>query len=133
MKRGLLILTFVSIIILGALHHIASAFYLYWEIPWFDMLMHFIGGASVALFFIWSLYGSDIFGSRQIKSRASVVLAALVFVLIVSGAWEIFEYKFDIANPAWESYPLDTFTDTVSALLGSIVGGVLGTLRKFYE
>jgi hypothetical protein len=132
-KRGLLILTFVSIIVLGALHQAGSAFFLYWDIPWFDMMMHFIGGFSVGMLFVWVWYGSDILGRRVIPARAAATLAVIAFVFAVSAGWELFEYAFDIANPTGGNYAMDTFNDFVAALLGALVAGVLGTIKKFHE
>jgi hypothetical protein len=133
MKRGLLIITFISILMLGALHQIGSALYLYWDIPWFDMLMHFLGGFSIGMLFVWAWYGSDMLGRRSMPARASTVLATIAFVFAVGAAWEVFEYVFDIANPTGGNYSLDTFNDFIADLLGALFAGAVGTIKRFHE
>lgn len=118
---------------LWALHQVGSAFFLYWDVVWYDVLVHFVGGFSLALLFVWIWYGSDMLGRRAMPARISAVLAAIAFVLLASAAWEIFEYTFDIANPVGENYSVDTFNDFVAATLGALCSGILGTLRWFHE
>jgi len=121
------------VIILGALHQVGSALYLYWDVEWFDMFMHFIGGFTIGLLFIWAWYGSDMFGTRAMPAKASVILLAIAFAFAVGAAWEGFEYIFDIANPTGGNYPMDTMNDFVADLLGALIGGLIGTIRKFHE
>lgn len=133
MKRGLLILTFLSVIALGGLHQIGSMFFLYWDIEWFDTMMHFLGGLTVGLLFVWAWYGSDMFGSRVMPARYAAILSTIAFALLVSVAWEVFEYAFDIANPTGDNYSLDTFEDFVADTLGALLAGMIGTIKKFHE
>lgn len=127
MKHGLLTLTFISVIVLGGLHQIGSLFYLYWNFDWFDTCVHFIGGFSVALIFIWFWYRRKV-----LPLRRSVIVRTLIFVAAVSVAWEIFEYHFDIALPAGGNYLVDTATDLLADILGGLVGGFIGTMKKFH-
>lgn len=133
MKRGLIIITFVSIILLGALHQVGSTFYLYWDIEWFDIMMHFLGGLSIGFLFVWVWYGSDMLGRRTMPARYAAILSTIAFVLLVSVAWEIFEYVFDIANPSGGNYSVDTFEDFVADTLGGLIAGMLGTIKRLHE
>ncbi|MBX4195928.1 DUF2238 domain-containing protein [Candidatus Parcubacteria bacterium] len=127
MKRGLLILTFVSVIVLGALHQIGSLFFLYWDIVWFDTFVHFLGGFAVALLFLWFWYRA-----RALPSRSRAIFLALIFVAIVSAGWEVFEYIYDIANPTGGTYQVDTLTDLFADIVGGAIAAFVGTIKKFH-
>lgn len=64
-------------IIVATLHAIALSQFLYWQLPWFDVLMHFLGGLLVSLFGIWTLMKySDVYKNMHkglLLFRKSVV------------------------------------------------------------
>lgn len=132
MNRKLLILTFISVIVVGVLHQVGSMFYLYWNIVWFDGLVHYIGALSVGFLFLWVWYVSGLFG-RSTPSRKEVMLVALVSVMIIALGWEYFEYVYGIAVPAGVNYVLDTFHDILFDFLGAITVGLVGRVSSFYE
>jgi hypothetical protein len=132
MNRLLLIITFILIILIGALHQAGSVFYFYWSLAWFDNMMHFLGGLSMGLLFLWIRYVSGLFVKRT-PSKKEVMINVIIFVAIVSIGWEIFEYVFDIANPTGGKYLLDTSHDLISDFVGAITAGLLGRIKKFYE
>jgi hypothetical protein len=130
--KGLLILAFVSIIIVGALHQLGSVFYLYWSIGWFDSLMHYIGTVAIGLLLLWIWYVSGLFG-RETPSKKEALVFCLVSVLMVAFGWEFFEYAYDVANPAGGNYALDTFHDFLFGFLGALTAGIIGRTKRFYE
>jgi len=109
------------IIILGALHFIAEAFYLYWTIWWFDNIMHLLAGFAGGFIIVWLLFSSLKYRLSNFKS----VLLIIASVLLIGVAWEIFEYVNGIAQSS-EDYVLDTsldlFFDVLGASLASFVG-----------
>jgi len=121
MSKKILTLTFLSIALLGILHYAGSFFYFYWSIVWFDNVMHFLGGFSIALLFIWFWYFSGVFGS-EVQNTFKFFATTIVFVLLVSIGWEIFEYVFDIANPTGGNYLVDTTQDLIADFFGTILG-----------
>ncbi|MEX2013811.1 MAG: hypothetical protein WD896_00450 [Parcubacteria group bacterium] len=109
-KHSVLYIALALVVILGALHFFAEAFYFYWTIWWFDTMMHLLAGICGGLIlvrFTWPLAPLH---------RAVFVL---VGVLVVGISWEVFEYVFDIANAI--DYWSDTLIDLVADMTGAIV------------
>jgi len=105
----------ISLFVVNAL---ASTFYWYVTIPWFDMLMHAIGGVFVAL-----LGGA--FLRKQLRGISSyhMFINIALFVFIIGLAWEYYEYvvqyfikHVQLADPA------DSISDLICDMLGGIVG-----------
>ena len=82
-------------------------FHWYYSLPWFDMLMHFLGGLWLGLAFVW-LYPA---GTSYLKIIAGVLLVGIF--------WEIFEL---IVNNYFPNEPLD-WGDTLSDLSFDMLGG----------
>ncbi len=127
----LLWLSFVLIVLLGVLHVMASLFYFYWDIWWFDSVMHFLGGLSLGFFFLWVWLSSGVFEIR-VPSKREAFLTSLIFVMVVGIGWEVFEYVHGLTQST-EAYPLDTFHDLVSDFIGATVAGLVGRKRSLYE
>ena len=121
-KYSLLYIAFGFVIILGALHFIADAFYLYWTLWWFDNVMHFLGGLSLGFLSLYIFYESDFFLGKIPFSRA--VIISLVFVMIFGGAWEVFEYVNGLTQST-EKYSLDVVHDLFSDVLGAILAPLI--------
>lgn len=109
----------LALAILAGAHFFALTFFLYWKIWWFDIVMHFFGGITVALG-IFTL--KDIF--RQIPERLLYVVPVMAGVIIIILSWEIFEYYFGLF--AGDGYVLDTAIDLAMGLTGGFLGFVLG-------
>ena len=105
------------VLILG-LHLMGIYFYLYWTVSWFDILLHFLGGLSLGVFFIW------LFGLRE-RSYKTLFLVVL-FIVIIGVGWEIFEYINNIAKST-EEYVPDTILDLVMDTAGAVVAYYLST------
>jgi hypothetical protein len=93
--------------------------------------MHFLGGLSIGLLFIWTAFISGVFG-RKIPTRHGVMLSVVIFTMLVGVGWEYFEYINDIANPAHQSYQSDTTQDLIADFFGAICAGLIGRLKKYY-
>lgn len=132
MKRGLLILTFVSVILVGFLHQIGSAFYFYWDTVWFDGVMHYLGALAVGFLFLWTWFVSGLFG-RSTPSKREAYASTLAAVMLVAAGWEFFEYAYNISNPVGGNYAVDTFNDFVFGFLGASTAGLIGRFRRLYE
>ena len=102
-------------VLIGALHLVAIEFNLYWELPLFDVLLHFLGGVWVALTVFWFLYIYKIVPVRP----AHALIFMLVGVLVVGISWEIYEYSFTVTFAA--NYPLDTGIDLAMDVIGALV------------
>ena len=49
MLKTTTILFLIALSVLAALHFIALSLYLYWQVWWFDIPMHLLGGFTVVL------------------------------------------------------------------------------------
>lgn len=115
---SLLRLAFITILIMGILHFVAGAFYLYWTLDWFDYLMHFLGGLGGGLVVAWFVSDKNI-------STTQTFLIVFCSVMFVGVAWEVFEKVNDIAQST-EGYVLDTIHDLLMDGIGSLTAGFVG-------
>ncbi len=122
--------SFVLLVVVAALHWIASDLFYYWTVPWFDIMMHFLGGAWVALAALWLL---EMPFSRFFKARMSLVSVVLL-TIVVGVLWEVYEIIFRFSDPAMAGYAADTLLDLVMDTLGAVATvGVFGRLMKASE
>ncbi len=108
---------------MGFLHHLGSYYFLYWSLDWFDIVMHFLGGVSVAMIFVYAYY------STSIGLKKHLIAKTFVFVMLIGIAWEYFEYYFKIANPTKGNYVEDTTLDLIFDALGALLVGVISNLK----
>ncbi len=101
------------ILFIFVLNSLASKFYWYSSIWWFDMPMHFMGGLWVGLALIWLL---------SLKNLSfSSTLSVIVGVFVVGVLWEFFELYF-INHIAEHPFNL---LDTISDIFFDLSGGCL--------
>lgn len=90
--------------------------HLYYSLWWIDMVMHFLGGLWVGLFFLYVFYTRGWFSNK--------VLAVILSVLFIGLLWELYElYIGIIAHEAFS--PRDTISDIIFDMAG-------GTLAVIY-
>lgn len=111
----------VLLALIGVLHNIVGIHIsAYTDIWWWDILLHYLGGIWVALSGFWYFYYSGIIKNHP-RTTVDFLITTIVPVLIIGGAWEIFEYVAGITFilPG-EHYEFDTigdfFVDTAGAL-----------------
>lgn len=97
-------------------HVIARQFYLYWYLPWFDLIMHVWGGVLLIL-----VLGTvvELLPASQTLSwwRPKVVIGYVLTVIIL---WEIVGV---ILNQGFKSaWLVDTVGDVVFGILGALIG-----------
>ena len=103
-------------------HYLALQFFLYWRYVWFDVPMHFFGGAMLALM----LHSAPVFRDSFPKGFLTRG-ATLVFVLFVGLSWEVFELLAGV--PVEDNFVFDTSLDLTMDLIGGYVGYFLA--RRF--
>ena len=129
MKRyPFLYASFVSVLLLGIVHFVAVALYLYWTIWWFDNLSHFLAGFSLGFFSLFIFYESSLF--RNKLSFLEVIFISFIFVMMLGGVWEIFEYANGLTQST-EKYSLDVVHDLLSDSLGAILALLIA--RRFLK
>ncbi len=127
---------FLGIGIVLLVHAVAVFHGLYYQISWFDVMMHFLGGYVIALLGM-ALYGwvserVSIQGKRVDGAGRALVLLEGVFVLgvvlAVGVAWEWYEFLFDqfamriVAEFGQAQMGLpDTMDDLLNDSLGALV------------
>ncbi|MFT5849727.1 MAG: hypothetical protein ACI9H6_000542 [Patiriisocius sp.] len=113
----------ISFLILAVIHIIALQLSLYWAFSWFDIPMHFFGGAVVALG-IFTLNDLRI----VVPDRWLYTIPVVLLVILVAMVWEVYELLIGI--PIEANYVVDTVVDLVLGALGGLVGYSIGTSIK---
>ena len=108
--RYFLFAQFVVLIVTAFLHLLGFWLYLYWVFWWYDVVLHALGGAWVALAALW-------FFTYIGKSQPSAV--TLACVIVVGVLWEIFEVLIGI--PRESNYVLDTSLDLLMDIVGALL------------
>lgn len=119
---------FIVLVLVGALHMVGIYYKLYFFIPRFDVLLHFLGGLWVGLTALW-LY--DELGARGGISTQHSFFRPLIWVvsasLCAAVCWELFELTNNITNQymstsAGLSYAEDSLKDICLGVIGGLVG-----------
>ena len=119
----------IGIFLLWGVNAVAMHYSLYVIIPWFDMPMHFFGGAwtgMAAIFFVYT-YIVPRYSALSIKRRIAVTLS---IVLIVGLGWELFEFV--LGRMTYINF--GDITDTVTDLFLDVLGAscVIALLYPFF-
>jgi len=115
-QNTLLHAAFAFLVVISALQFAALQFSLYYFYPWYDIMMHFLGGIFVALILLWLFFYSEYIERFEVSKR-NIILIALLGTLVVGIGWEVFEYS--IGNVPEENYMLDTSIDLFMDLIGA--------------
>ena len=106
------VITLISLILLYVLHIYAIDYFWYLHFPYFDIIMHILGGFCIAM--------SAYFVLKNPKY--------IIFLTVLAGIiWEIFEVYYDISGWPIDSlaYKIDTIKDILNDTLGAIFAWIL--------
>jgi hypothetical protein len=117
-ERSLLFNIFGLIVVIAILHFLGLFFYLYWRVPEYDRLLHFLGGLWIACV-ILSLLSKNILSPTR---KQYVFIAGILSALVVGILWELFELKTGVTILTDKGYGIDTVGDIISDVVGGIVG-----------
>ena len=119
MRKHELSLTIICLgILIAVLHAYALAHYLYWHYAWYDIMMHFLGGALVSLGGLWIFVGiAPVVFSRT--NKKILLIDVLLFTLVVGFIWEIFELAYGFTFVTQKEYVLDTTLDFIMNTIGA--------------
>lgn len=120
---------FGLLIVIGALHQLATTLYFYWTIHEFDSFMHFLGGAWIALFTLWLYFFSGIFEPTS-RRGLNFLLVSLLSLIIIGVFWEAFELFFGITSTATREYIPDTVLDLIMDTLGALVACMYAYMKE---
>ncbi len=107
----------VVLLLVAALHWLASYQGYYWTLEWYDYMMHFLGGAWVALAVLWKSEMPFLASFRPLATTRNI----LALVLLVGVAWEIMEVLLHMMDPHLPGYVWDTTHDLIMDMLGGYV------------
>lgn len=119
----------IIIFIIAILSIFAAKYYLYWVLPWFDVMMHFLGGAFVAYALVAVIPRRFYDADKNYFYFGRLLMA----VLIVGISWELFEYIFNIQDTLSRQHIDDTGLDLLMDVLGAIGAGLSLKYLKKYE
>lgn len=102
-------------LVVAFLQFLANELYLYWEFWWFDILMHFLGGAFIASALLWVIRYEL---PHLLRPFAPPFLTTLFATLAVGVLWEAFEYTTGMY--ASVNHPLDTTMDIAMDMAGML-------------
>ncbi len=119
MRRPLLVELFISAVVVAGLHYAALTFSLYWTTEWFDILMHFLGGAVIGLGSSFVFFTSGYIPvTLQIRNSSLILLMMIFSVLVVGLAWEVWELFAGFTEIGTDL--ADTILDIIMDTLGGI-------------
>ncbi len=96
------------------MHLVALQFYWYYSLWYFDMIMHFLGGLWVALFFTYVFLRG-----KEPRPGRSLFLKVLAAMLAIGILWEFYEYYLNIVSATpWDK------ADTLSDIFFDLFGGL---------
>ena len=111
--QALLFVAVLSIILL-VLHLVAITLSLYFIFPWFDLVMHALGGAAIGLLFV------VLFGKGKEGTQRRYYITASIGALTLSFVWECIEY-FSGITFVTSTYSVDTFLDVGIGFLAAVI------------
>jgi hypothetical protein len=131
MDRKVLVAAVVVIWTIMMLQIAASIWYLYWVLPWYDILMHFLGGLWLGLM-VFAL--AHRFSPDLLRHPVVMILVLVSGTLLIGFMWELLEFFIDIllgTNTFQPDLP-DTMADLGFDILGSLVAaaGILVFAKK---
>jgi len=116
-NRILLFEIFFIGIVVAVFHKIALSLELYWTVFWFDILMHFLGGALIALIALFFIYDKHFF-NFEVKNKFIIFSIAVTSTLIVGLSWELWELYVGFTDIHLDKF--DTILDLIMDFLGSL-------------
>ncbi len=129
-KKPFFPLIFFVILGIAISHFIALKFYLYWALPWFDIMMHFLGGFWFGFIFLWFLFFSKYVQVSKRDDLKYFIILALLSAFSVGVAWEIFEYLAGLSFVGGEGF-FDTILDLIMDSVGGVVSAMI--LHRYYK
>lgn len=99
------------------LNTFAIEFSLYWQVWYFDIIMHFLGGLWFGFLFLAYLHHTR---------RTRPLFWIIILVLGIGVAWELFEFVFGIQDVFSNEHICDTLLDLVMDTLGAVASYLIG-------
>ncbi len=116
------------IVVIALVNALAVQHSWYWTMRWFDMPMHFAGGAWLAGIAIWFRFFS---GRFQVVSKSlySFVIWGVGTAIVIGLAWEVYEGVVALATKGYLNAMADTFSDLSFDILGGLTVAIIVWIR----
>jgi phosphoglycerol transferase MdoB-like AlkP superfamily enzyme len=112
----IIITGFLLLSLLGLIHTSAIVYFWYWQFPWLDVSVHFLGGLTVGFFVLWFVF--RLLGPAHVLWTRGSLYIVLLTVILVGVLWEIFEYNVGISRGS--NFAFDTSLDMVMNIVGAV-------------
>jgi hypothetical protein len=129
-RIGVGALAFIAAISLRLIHVKAMHEKLYFFYPYFDVPVHFLGGISAALLFLFIYLIITKARSSEWNER-EVALTIIFGTLAIGIGWEIFEYLAGLTTEL--NYARDTLLDLTMDVMGSLVVAIAALVQADYH
>jgi len=127
LRDAFLTTLFFVLLAVAVVHLLGLTFFLYWQIWWLDILVHFGGGFWAGGMVVWGY--QRLFPSlSQNTSRIAFITLALLGAFVIGMWWEIYEVLIGSILLPSEEY----FSDTVIDLIADMVGAIAAALLFLY-
>lgn len=107
------------LLVIAVVHVFANEYSWYWTVRWFDMPMHFAGGAWVSGVVLWRKF----FSRGMVESHASfksLLLWGILGALVVGLGWEVYESVVSFFIEGHINNIVDTASDLLFDALGAL-------------
>ncbi|MAG12363.1 hypothetical protein CL630_00960 [bacterium] len=114
---------FFVLLTVAVVNFFGNAFFLYWEIPWLDLVSHFGGGFWAGGMVLWLYqYPFPFFSQNtpRITRRSALIVFAILGAFVIGMWWEIYEVLIYPAMLQSENYFFDTITDLLMDTAGGL-------------
>lgn len=109
--------------LIAIVNGLAQYHHWYWTMRWFDMPMHFTGGAWLAGVALWARFFSGKF-MGEMRSFKHVLLWGLGVALCVGVVWELYEMVVSYLTGKHINDMVDTASDVLMDGLGALLVSV---------
>ena len=116
---------FLLFLLVFILDTFATIYKWYWTFEWFDVVMHFLGGAFAGAAFFWLFPRFLAAFPRSLPNLLAVFILALSFVSFVGVSWEFYELIRGTQGDI-----LDTMQDFFVDLSGGAIAALLVLFSK---
>lgn len=120
-RRSFPITLGVFLLAIAVVDAFANEYSLYWTVRWFDMPMHFAGGAWVSGVTLWRKFFYHRVASDTTPSFWNLLQWALLGALVIGLGWEVYESIVSLFTVGHINDILDTVSDLAFDLLGGLV------------
>ena len=120
------IILVIFLVMIAVVNGFADYYHWYWIYRWFDMPMHFSGGAWLAAFGVWWQYSKK---QVTVPTFSALLAVCLVYALSIGLLWEAYEAVVGFITVGHANAMSDTLSDLFFDSLGGSVVAILVKMK----